>query len=233
LERGGAVDDASGGARHRLRAGEGLDGGPRYIFVDDAVSGADWTRRPSFNALLAALTPRPPFDVLVVSELSRIGRDTVRTPAAILQLEEAGVEIRSYLSDAPISLADESGEIMTVVQSLAASFERRRARQRTYDSHRHKAEAGYVTGGVVFGYDNLRVDGHVERRVNPSEADVVRRIFALYAGGKVSRAWRRPSMPSGWPCRAAIAGDGRRRPSGRFSGATSIGASSCGAARGR
>jgi hypothetical protein len=36
--------------------------------------------------------------VLIVSELSRIGRDTVRTPAAILQLEEAGVEIRSYLT---------------------------------------------------------------------------------------------------------------------------------------
>ena len=71
---------------------------PRYIYVDDAVSGAEWTRRPGFNALLAALAPRPPFGVLVVSELSRIGRDTVRTPAAILQLEEAGVEIRSYLT---------------------------------------------------------------------------------------------------------------------------------------
>lgn len=42
--------------------------------------------------------------MLVVSELSRIGRDTVRTPAAVLQLEEAGVEIRSYVSDAPITL---------------------------------------------------------------------------------------------------------------------------------
>jgi hypothetical protein len=58
--------------------------------------------------------------VLIVSELSRIGRDTVRTPAAVLQLEEAGVEIRSYLSDALISLADESSEIHTIVNSLAA-----------------------------------------------------------------------------------------------------------------
>jgi hypothetical protein len=49
----------------------------------------------------------PPFGVVIVSELSRIGRDTVRTPAAILQLEEAGVEIRSYLTDTTISLADE------------------------------------------------------------------------------------------------------------------------------
>src|SRR5262245_33225766 len=128
----------------------------RYVFVGDAVSGAEWKHRPGFNALLAALEPRPPFGVLIVSELSRIGRDTVRTPAAVLQLEEAGVEIRSYLSDTPISLADESGEIMTVVQSLAASFERRRARQRTYDALRRRAEAGAVTGGRGFGYVDHR-----------------------------------------------------------------------------
>ena len=35
--------------------------------------------------------------------------------------------------------------------------------------------AGHVTGGRVFGYDNLKVDGHVERRINEAQADVVRR----------------------------------------------------------
>src|SRR5262249_60243906 len=99
--------------------------------------------------------PPPPFSVLVVSELSRIGRDTVRTPAAVLQIEEAGVAIHGYLNGAPISLADESSEMMTVVHSLAASFERRRARQRTYDALRRRAEAGAVTGGRVFGYQNV------------------------------------------------------------------------------
>jgi DNA invertase Pin-like site-specific DNA recombinase len=76
---------------------------PRYIFVDENTSGAEWKHRPGFNALLAALEPRSPFGVMIVSELSRIGRDTVRTPAAVLQLEDAGVEIRSYLSDAAIA----------------------------------------------------------------------------------------------------------------------------------
>jgi len=31
--------------------------------------------------------------VVIVSELSRIGRDTVRTPAAVMRIEEAGVDI--------------------------------------------------------------------------------------------------------------------------------------------
>jgi DNA invertase Pin-like site-specific DNA recombinase len=157
---------------------------PRWIFVDEAVSGAEWKHRPGWNALRASLEPKPPFSVLIVSELSRIGRDTVRTPAAVLELEEAGVEIRAALTDTPITLADESGEIMTVVHSLTASFERRRARQRTYDALRRRAEAGAVTGGRVFGYRNQREPGgYVRRVIDDAEAAIVRHIFELYADG--------------------------------------------------
>jgi site-specific DNA recombinase len=157
---------------------------PRHVYVDDAVSGAEWKHRPGFNALLAACEPRPPFGVLIVSELSRIGCDTVRTPGAILQLEESGVEIHSYLSGTPISLANEAGEMSTVLHSLLASFERRRARERTYDALRRRAEAGAVTGGRVFGYLNHRNgDGYVHRLIQPDEAATVRRIFTLYAEG--------------------------------------------------
>jgi site-specific DNA recombinase len=157
---------------------------PRYIFTDENTSGAEWKHRPGFNALLAALTPRSPFGVVIVSELSRIGRDSVRTPAAVMQIEDAGVEIRSYLNDAPISLADELSEIHTIFNSLAASFERRRARQRTYDALRRRAEAGAVTGGRVFGYRNERNGtGYVHRVIDDAEAATVRRIFTLYADG--------------------------------------------------
>ena len=54
------------------------------------------------------------------------------------------------------------------------------------------AKAGHVTGGRVFGYDNVEVLGEpdgqgrkvrqrVERRINEKEAVVVRRIFELCA----------------------------------------------------
>jgi DNA invertase Pin-like site-specific DNA recombinase len=83
---------------YALAKGWTLD--PRHVYVDDAVSGAEWKHRPGFNALLAACEPRPPFGVLVVSELSRIGRDTVRTPGAILQLEEEGRLVCTPFEDA-------------------------------------------------------------------------------------------------------------------------------------
>src|SRR5215472_9691644 len=174
---------------------------PRYIFVDENTSGAEWKHRPGFNALLAALEPRSPFGVVIVSELSRIGRDTVRTPAAVMRIEEAGVEIRSYLSDAPISLADETSEIHTIFNSLAASFERRRARQRTYDALRRRAEAGAVTGGRVFGYRNERNGtGYVHRVIDETEAAIVRRIFTLYAEGdgltRIAKQLNRDGIPA-------------------------------------
>jgi hypothetical protein len=99
-------------------------------------------------------------------------------------IPRAGIEIRSYLSDSPITLADESGEIMTVVHSLASSFERRRARARTYDALRRRAEAGAVTGGKLFGYKNVRNGaGYVHRSIDDTEAAIVRRVFEMYAEG--------------------------------------------------
>ncbi len=157
---------------------------PRYIFVDDDVSGAEWKHRPGFNALLATLEPRPPFGVLIVSELSRIGRASARTLYAVTQIEDAGVEIHGYLKGRAISLEDEAGEVETMVDSLVSSLERRRARQRTYDALRRRAEAGAVTGGRVYGYRNQRDGkGYVRRVIDQAEAAIVRRIFALYAEG--------------------------------------------------
>ena len=82
---------------------------------------------------------------------------------------------------------------MLSLTTYADEVERDKARQRTYDAMRRKAEAGHVTGGRVFGYDNVPVqipgpDGsphrsHVERKINTVEAEVVRRIFELYSRG--------------------------------------------------
>src|SRR5262249_55401897 len=62
-------------------------------FTDDAISGAEFVKRKGLRVLMESLQPRPHFDVLVVYELSRLGRDQVRTLAAITDIVEAGVTI--------------------------------------------------------------------------------------------------------------------------------------------
>lgn len=123
----------------------------QHVWIDDGISGAEWKDRHAFNAMLIALdTTPPPINVLIVSELSRIGRDTVRTPGAVLQIEESGVAIWAYLTGQQISLADETSEISTIFNSLAASFERRKASQRVTDAlRRRRARPGRRRQGAV------------------------------------------------------------------------------------
>jgi DNA invertase Pin-like site-specific DNA recombinase len=50
------------------------------IFIDDGVSGALFgDKRPGLARLLNVLSPRPPFQVLVMSEESRLGREAIET----------------------------------------------------------------------------------------------------------------------------------------------------------
>jgi DNA invertase Pin-like site-specific DNA recombinase len=48
--------------------------------------------------LLAALKPRPPFDLLVISEESRLGREAIETSFILKQLVSAGV-LFTFLDD--------------------------------------------------------------------------------------------------------------------------------------
>ena len=158
------------------------------VFVDDGISGAKFgSDRPGLARLLNSLKPRQ-FDVLIVSEVSRVGREMGQTAAVFSELVRAGVRVFSYLDGREILLESALDKMMLSLTSFAAELEREKARQRTRDTMLRKAKAGHVTGGRVFGYDNVRVEGHVERRINDAEAAVVRRIFELAALGQGLRA---------------------------------------------
>ena len=49
------------------------------IFVDDGISGAEFANRPGFLRLMNALKPCPAFQVLIMSEESRLGREAIET----------------------------------------------------------------------------------------------------------------------------------------------------------
>jgi site-specific DNA recombinase len=160
-----------------------------HVYIDDGISGAEFANRPGFLRLMNALKPRPAFQVLVMSEESRLGREAIETAYALKQLVQAGVRVFFYLEDRERTLDSPTDKIMLSLTTFADELEREKARQRTYDAMLRKAKAGHVTGGRTFGYDNIDVPGaggkrsHVERRINEAEAVVVRRIFQLSADG--------------------------------------------------
>ena len=129
----------------------------RYIFVDDGVSGAEFVKRPGFIRLMNALSPRPPFQVLIMSEESRLGREQIATAYALLQIIDAGVRVFFYLEDRERTLDSATEKAMFTLTSFGAELEREKARQRTYDAMLRKAKALHVTGGRVYGFDNVDV----------------------------------------------------------------------------
>ena len=196
-----------------------------HIYSDDGISGAEFAKRPGFIRLMNALKPRPSFQVLIMSEESRLGREQIKTAYALQQLTDAGVQVWFYLSDQERKLDTAMDKIMGSLTGFASEIEREKAQQRTYDAMQRKAKAEHVTGGTVFGYDNHNITGalpdpqgslkrsHVELQINETEAEVVRKIFQLYVAGhgftsiaKALNAERaicprpRPSLskPHGW-----------------------------------
>jgi site-specific DNA recombinase len=160
-----------------------------HVYVDDGISGALFgASRPGLARLLASLTPRPPFRVLIMSEESRLGREAIETAWALKRITDAGVQVFFYLDDRERTLDSPTDKMMLSLTAFAAEMERDRARVRTHDALLRKAKSGHVTGGVVFGYVNRAVtDGarrsYVERFVDPREAAVVRQIFTRAAEG--------------------------------------------------
>src|SRR5262244_245013 len=69
-----------------------------YVFVDDGISGAEFQKRPGLTRLLNMLRPRPPFQVLITSEASRLGREQIQTAYVSRRAPDADVAIFYYLA---------------------------------------------------------------------------------------------------------------------------------------
>ena len=181
------------------------------IFSDDGVSGAEFIKRPGFIRLMNALTPKPPFQVLIMSEESRLGREQIKTAYALQQLTDAGVKVWFYLSDQERKLDTAIDKIMGSLTGFASEMEREKASQRTYDAMLRKAKSLHVTGNKVFGYDNVPIYGtetnddgtrrrqHVVRKISADQAKVVVKIFEMFASGcglaRIAKALNEDRIP--------------------------------------
>jgi site-specific DNA recombinase len=160
-----------------------------HVYVDDGISGAEFAKRPGLVQLINALSPRPPFQVLVMSEESRLGREQIETAYLLKQLITARVRVFYYLEDRERTLDSPTEKLLLSVATFADEMERVKARARTRDAMVRKARAGHVAAGRKYGYDNVAVTGpdgtrsHVDRRINEAEAAIVRRILELAAAG--------------------------------------------------
>jgi DNA invertase Pin-like site-specific DNA recombinase len=50
-----------------------------HVYLDDGISGAEFVKRPGFVRLMSSIKAKPSFQVLIVSEESRLGRERIET----------------------------------------------------------------------------------------------------------------------------------------------------------
>src|SRR5215471_14501949 len=151
-----------------------------HVYVDEAVSGAIF-ERPGLRQLLDAAEARPrPFDAVVMYAEDRLGRDVVETGYLAKRIIDNGVRL-FFADGTDRKLESATDALLMAISNFGAAFERERASARVRDKMFSKVRSGHHTGGRVYGYVSMLVEGHVELRVNPAEASVERRLFELSA----------------------------------------------------
>ena len=105
------------------------------------------------------------------------------TTSTLGNIIESGIRVFYYLDGTEEKLDTPEQELMLSVRGYTSKVERLKAGQRSRDALTRRAAQGLNAGGVVFGYDNVKTGQHTDYKINAEQADVIRRIFRMYAAG--------------------------------------------------
>jgi DNA invertase Pin-like site-specific DNA recombinase len=120
-----------------------------HVYSDSGISGAEFARRPGLVRLLAVLKPRPPFDVLLIGDRDRLGREQIETAYVLKQIVMAGVrvfEVGKPGGGQEVALSSPTDKVLASVTAFAGELEREQARGRTHAALEHRARGGAPRG---------------------------------------------------------------------------------------
>lgn len=153
------------------------------IFADMAVSGMKDTR-PQYARMMEQLK-QGGADTVVIYDQSRMFRKMTAWFIFREELENMGVRVISVTQ--PAIGGDLRDPSNFLIEGSAALFNQMwvlQTRQKVTEKMRYMARSGQHTGGIpALGY--CIKDGRLE--IEPTEAEVVRKIFSMYAAGKAYR----------------------------------------------
>lgn len=182
LQRDSSIEDQVRVCRRRIDA-EGWS--LQRVYSDHGVSGASHLR-VGYQALLHDATKQQ-FDVVVAESLDRLSRDQEHVAALYKQLSFHGVVILTVAEG-------EISELHVALKGAMSALYLKDLAQKARRGLEGRVRQGRSAGGLSYGYRVVRSvepDGALttgERQIDPSEAEVVRRIFANFLRGESPRA---------------------------------------------
>jgi DNA invertase Pin-like site-specific DNA recombinase len=95
------------------------------MYVDDGISGAEFKKRPGLLRMLNHVTE---VDIVVMSELSRLGREQTQTAQILAEIYSKGRRVFFYLDDEELLFKTAVDKFMVGAVAFGAELERRRRR---------------------------------------------------------------------------------------------------------
>ncbi len=150
------------------------------IYSDEAISGTRISIRDGFKKMVADCEAGM-IDLILTKSVSRFARNTVDTLSTTRYLKELGVEI--IFEEQNISTFTAEGELMlTLIAGIAQEEAISTSENIKWSRIKQFQQGNPQAHFVIFGYE--WVDGVLT--IIPEQAEVVRRIFSDYIGGKSS-----------------------------------------------
>jgi site-specific DNA recombinase len=188
-----------------------------YVRSDQAISGAALAGRNALKALIAEAKRKPcPFDRILVDDTSRLARDVADAlnMVAILRFNGVGV---TFVSQGIDTLDKSARQLVTINGMMDEQFLVGLA-DKVHRGQEGRVLDGLNPGGRCYGYVNVPIEdpsrpgkygrpavSGVELRVDENQADIVRRIFQMYADGLglagIAKVLNREGVPAPQPPR--------------------------------
>ncbi|MCK4947752.1 MAG: recombinase family protein [Candidatus Aureabacteria bacterium] len=164
----------------------------RHIYIDEAISGSI-VNRPALQALEKAAENKE-FDAVAVDDLSRLSRSNHQMLTLVMKFNYLQIKLIS-VSDGIIT-DDENSKLGIHIRGFINELYLDDLKKKTMRGLEGQKLRGFSTGENVYGYSshpfgelklnkkgNPKYEGMVHK-INPDEADIVKRIFKEFIEGK-------------------------------------------------
>ena len=148
-------------------------------YTDDGITGTSTKNRKDFNSMIEdGLNDK--YDLILTKEVCRFARNTLDTLRLTRDLLAKGKGVYFELDN--INTLEQEGELRLTIMASLAQDESRRISERVKFGFKRAIEKGRVLGNnSIWGYEK----DHCKLKLNEEEAQIVKRIYEIYATGKI------------------------------------------------
>ena len=155
----------------------------RKVFHDDGISGTSLKKRDDFNKMIDAAKSGQ-YQLIITKDVSRFSRNVENAMSVVVDLQKRGVYI-IFLSDEINTQRQEDRELLTAAIKQAEGESLKLSNKVKWGQQESMREGVVFGRKEMFAYNIVRDEESGKQRfvIIPEEADIVRRVFQMYATG--------------------------------------------------